>query len=220
MGRRSRQERTEQIVNSNAVPEIIFDIVLIALGVVLIVWPVSAALMMTRIVGIVILALAIIEVVVFALSKSKEAMEYVLLVFSVLMAALGIWLIVNPDWLVQFFNILFGVILGIYGLFGVFSSVGYGRKSGGLWWIGLILSIIAIAMSALIFMNPFATPKMLMIIIGVSLVLGGITGIFNRIRLRKVRKVLVIQKTAIVDAPDAPPDLGKLKDAGSDGEER
>ena len=220
MGRKSREERTQKIVNSNAIPEIIFDIVLIALGVVLIVWPVDAALMLTRIIGIVILVLAIVEIVVFAMSKSKEAMEYVLLVVSVLLAAVGIWLIVNPDWLVQFFNILFGVILGIYGLFGVFSSVGYGRKSGGLWWIGLILSIIAIAMAVLIFMNPFATPKMLMIIIGASLVLGGIAGIYNRIRIRKVRKVLVIQKTAIVDAPDAPPDLGKLKDAGSDGEER
>ena len=220
MGRKSREERTQKIVNSNAIPEIIFDIVLIALGVVLIVWPVDAALMLTRIVGIVILVLAIVEIVVFAMSKSKEAMEYVLLVISVLMAAVGIWLIVNPDWLVQFFNILFGVILGVYGLFGVFSSVGYGRKSGGLWWIGLILSIIAIAMAVLIFMNPFATPKMLMIIIGASLVLGGVAGIYNRIRIRKVRKVLVIQKTSIVDAPDAPPDLGKLKDAGSDGEER
>lgn len=220
MGRKSREERTQKIVNSNAIPEIIFDIVLIALGVVLIVWPVDAALMLTRIIGIVILVLAIVEIVVFAMSKSKEAMEYVLLVVSVLLAAVGIWLIVNPDWLVQFFNILFGVILGIYGLFGVFSSVGYGRKSGGLWWIGLILSIIAIAMAVLIFMNPFATPKMLMIIIGASLVLGGVAGIYNRIRIRKVRKVLVIQKTAIVDAPDAPPDLGKLKDAGSDGEER
>ena len=147
MGRKSREERTQKIVNSNAIPEIIFDIVLIALGVVLIVWPVDAALMLTRIIGIVILVLAIVEIVVFAMSKSKEAMEYVLLVVSVLLAAVGIWLIVNPDWLVQFFNILFGVILGIYGLFGVFSSVGYGRKSGGLWWIGLILSIIAIAMA-------------------------------------------------------------------------
>ena len=197
--------------------EIVFDIVLLALGIILIVWPVNAAIVLTRTVGVVILILAILEFVVFIRSNTKDAFEIAGLIFGVLLAAGGIWLIVNPDWLVQFFNIMFGVVIGLYGLFGIVSAVGYSRKGGGLWWIGLILSIVAIALAVLIFMNPFATPKMLMIIIGVSLITSAVTGIYNTIRIRRARKLILGTKA---EFDSVVPDAVTFKDIGSDEEER
>ena len=148
---------------------------------------------------------------------TKDAFEIAGLIFGVLLAAGGIWLIVNPDWLVQFFNIMFGVVMGLYGLFGIVSAVGYSRKGGGLWWIGLILSIVAIALAVLIFMNPFATPKMLMIIIGVSLITSAVTGIYNTIRIRRARKLILGTKA---EFDSVVPDAVTFKDIGSDEEER
>lgn len=198
---------------SNGVTEIVLDIVLLLLGVVLIVWPVDAAIVLTRVVGGVLLLLAIVEIIVFIRSKTKDAFEYVGLVLSIVFAGVGIWFLVNPDWLVQFFNIMFGIMIGLYGLFGIVNSVGFARRSGGLWWIGLIMSIIALSLAVLIFMNPFATPKMLMIIIGVTLIVAAVTGIFNRLKIRKAQKIIL---ETFPNVPPVMPDPSNLKDAGSD----
>ncbi|SCW66880.1 Uncharacterized membrane protein HdeD, DUF308 family [Ruminococcaceae bacterium YRB3002] len=201
------KNRQAKISEYNGVTQIIFDVVLLVLGIVLIVWPVDAALMLTRIVGIVMLVFAVIEIVVFVMSKSKESLEVIVLIGSIILAGIGIWLIVNPDWLVQFFNILFGLIICIYGIFGIVSSIGYARHSGGLWWIGLIMSVIGVALAILIFMNPFATPKMLMIIIGVTLIVAAVTGVYNTLRIRQAKKVISVMSST---------DFKNIRSVGSD----
>ena len=213
-----KQPKPPRMPKTNGTVEIVIDVVLFLIGVVLIVWPVDAAIIMTRVIGGIMVLLSIVEIIVFIRSKTKDAFEYAGLIISILFAGMGIWLFVNPDWLVQFFNIMFGIMIGMYGLFGIVNSIGFARRSGGLWWIGLIMSIIAVALAVLIFMNPFATPKLLMIIIGVTLIVAAVTGIYNRLRIRKAQKIIL---AAFPDFPPPPvPDPSNLKDAGSDDDDK
>ena len=202
---------------SNGLAEIIFDIVLAVLGVTLIIWPNNAAELLTRIVGIAIVLLSVVEIIVFIVSKNKEAMEIIALVGSILFAAGGIFLIVNPGWLVGFFNIIFGVVICLYGLFGIVNSIAFARRAGGLWWIGLILSVIAIAFAALIFMNPVWISNILMIAIGVSLLVAALMGIFTRLKIRKAQKIILTAAAAGFDPVVTNAD--NMKSAGSDDED-
>ena len=212
-----KQPKPPRMPKTNGTVEIVIDVVLFLIGIVLIVWPVDAAIIMTRVIGSIMVLLSIVEIIVFLRSKTKDPFEYAGLVISILFAGMGIWLIVNPDWLVQFFNIMFGIMIGLYGLFGIISAIGFARKAGGLWWIGLIMSIIAVALAVLIFMNPFATPKLLMIIIGVTLIVAAVTGVYNRLRIRKAQKII---SSAFPDfVPPPVPDPSVLKDAGSDDDQ-
>lgn len=191
MGRKPKPPKQPKMPKSNGVIELVFDGVLILLGIVLIIWPNDAAELMTRIVGIVLLLLALIEIIVFICSKNKEALEIIALIGALIFASIGIFLIINPGWLVGFFNIIFGVVIGIYGLFGIVNSIAYARRSGGLWWIGLIMSVIAVAFAVLIFMNPVWISNILMIAIGASLIFAAVMGIYNRIRIRKAQKFIL-----------------------------
>lgn len=213
MGRKDNTPKPPRMPKSNGLTEIIFDIVLIALGAVLIIWPNDAAELMTRIVGVIMLILAVIEIIVFIVSKNKETLEVVALVGAIIFAGIGIFLIVNPGWLVSFFNYIFGVIIGLYGIFGLVNAVAFARRSGGLWWIGLILSVIAIAFAVLIFMNPVWISNILMIAIGVSLIVSAVMGIYNRLRIRKAQK-FILNTAADFEAAAAKVDIDNLKSAG------
>lgn len=221
MARRNKKDNTDQDNNvkkneSGILPEILFDIVLLVLGVAFIIWPNNAAELLTRIVGIIILVLAVIEIIIFVRSKTREKWEIAGFVVAILLASFGIWLVVNPGWLVQFTNYIFGTIIAVYGLFGVISSLKFSRKAGGLWWIGLILSITALAMAVLIFLNPTWISNFIMIMVGIALITAAISGLINSIKRNKAMGSTRIlpDTTVVISSSD------KLKDAGSDDQDK
>ena len=75
------------------------------------------------------------------------------------------------------------------------------------------MSIIGVALAILIFMNPFSTPKLLMIIIGITLIVAAVTGIYNRIRIRQAKKFILNVKK---EFDNITPDLNNIKSVGSD----
>jgi uncharacterized membrane protein HdeD (DUF308 family) len=201
---------------SGILPEILFDIVLLVLGIAFIVWPNNAAELLTRIVGIIILVLAIAEVIFFLKSKTRETWEIAGFVVAILFGLFGLWLVINPGWLVQFTNFIFGTIIAIYGLFGVISSLKFSRKAGGLWWLGLIMSITALALAILIFLNPTWISSFVMILIGATLIIAAVSGVLNSIKRNKAMGAdrILPNTTVVMSSSD------KMKDAGEDGQEK
>lgn len=221
MARRNNKDNVEQADQdkrneSGILPEILFDIVLFVLGIAFIIWPNNAAELLTRIVGIIILVLAVIEIVIFLRSKTRETWEIAGFVVAIIFGLFGLWLVINPGWLVQFTNYIFGTIIAIYGLFGIISSLKFSRKAGGLWWIGLILSITALAMAVLIFFNPTWISNFVMIMVGIALITAAVSGIVNSIKRNKAMGAVRIlsDTTVVISSSD------KLKDAGSEDQER
>ena len=189
---------------------------LLVLGIAFIIWPNNAAELLTRIVGIIILVLAIIEVVIFLRSKTRESWEIAGFVVAIIFGLFALWLVINPGWLVQFTNYIFGTIIAIYGLFGVISSTKFSRKAGGLWWIGLIMSITALALAILIFLNPTWISNFVMIIIGVTLIIAAVSGVLNSLKRNKAMGAerILPNTTVVMSTSD------KLKDAGSDDQDK
>ena len=221
MSRRNKNDNENQVDQakkneSGVLPEILFDIVLLVLGIAFIIWPNNAAELLTRIVGIIILVLAIIEVVIFLRSKTRESWEIAGFVVAIIFGLFGLWLVINPGWLVQFTNYIFGTIIAVYGLFGVISSLKFSRKAGGLWWIGLIMSVTALALAILIFLNPTWISNFVMIIIGVTLIIAAVSGVLNSLKRNKAMGAerILPNTTVVISSSD------KLKDAGSDDQDK
>lgn len=189
------------------VNQIIIDILMLVLGVVLIVWPVDSAKMLTLILGVVLIVCGLIELIVFIRDVEKTFLDYLRLIGGIIIAAIGLFLAFNPDWLVQFFNFMFGAMIIIYGLFNIFNAIA-AKSLEGIWFVPLIMGIVAIGLGALVLINPFSTAKFLMITIGISLIFAAVTSVINDIRLYKAKKLF--------DKLLKEEETSNMKSAGSD----
>ena len=155
------------------------SILLLLLGVCFIVWPDEAARMLARASAIVILAVGLFEIVLFALGKKKGIVDVPAIISGVLLCALGIYLLIKPDTMLNFFNIIFGIVIIIIGLDHIFQSIFIIRHIRKLWWITLIVGLVALGLGVLTLLNPFSAIRTAMIVVGITMVIEALGGLWN-----------------------------------------
>ena len=99
------------------------SILLLIAGIVFIVWPDAAAIILTRVVAAAILAFGAFEIAIFIIAKRKGFVDVPAIVSGVLTAILGVYLIIKPETMLNLFNIIFGVIILIIGVDHIFQSI-------------------------------------------------------------------------------------------------
>lgn len=158
---------------------IIASILLLLLGVAFIAWPDEAARVMARAIAISIVGFSVFELILFFLGKHKGFVDVSAIVTGVLLMALGVYLLVKPESLLNLFNIIFGVVILIIGVDHVFQAIFIIRHIRSLWWISLLVGILAIAMGVLTLVNPFSAIRTAMIIIGITMIVEAVGGLWN-----------------------------------------
>lgn len=169
---------------------IISSIILLILGVLFIVWPDQAAIFLTRATAIVILGVAAFEMILFFLGKRKGFTDVPAIIIGVILTALGIFLLVRPDSLLSFFNIIFGIIILIMGLDHLFQAVFIIRHVRTLWWVSLVVGVAAVVLGIVILVNPFSAVRTAMILVGITMVVEAIGGFWNLPALKARPEVL------------------------------
>lgn len=155
------------------------SILLLLLGVCFIVWPDEAARMLARASAIVILAVGVFEIILFALGKKKGVVDIPAIISGVLLCALGIYLLIKPDTMLNFFNIIFGIVIIIIGLDHIFQAIFIIRHIRKLWWITLIVGLVALGLGVLTLLNPFSAIRTAMIVVGITMVIEALGGLWN-----------------------------------------
>ena len=155
------------------------SILFLLLGVCFIVWPDEAARLLARATAIMIIAVGAFELVLFFLGKKKGVIDIPAIISGVLLLALGVYLLIKPDTMLNFFNIIFGVIILIIGLDHLFQAIFIIRHVRSLWWISLIVGLVAIGLGVLTLLNPFSAIRTAMIIVGITMVVEALGGLWN-----------------------------------------
>lgn len=155
------------------------SILLLLLGICFIVWPDEAARILARATAAVIICVGVFEMILFFIGKRKGIIDIPAAIAGVLLVALGIYLLIRPDTMLNFFNIIFGIIILIIGLDHLFQAIFIIRHIRSLWWISLIVGVAAVGLGVLILVNPFSAIRTAMIIVGITMVIEAIGGFWN-----------------------------------------
>ena len=155
------------------------SILLLVLGICFIVWPDEAARILARATAIVIIAVGLFELILFFIGKKKGVVDIPAIISGVLLGALGIYLLIQPDTMLKFFNIIFGIIIIIIGLDHIFQAIFIIRHIRSLWWISLSVGLVALGLGVLTLLNPFSAIRTAMIIVGITMVVEAIGGLWN-----------------------------------------
>lgn len=200
----SNKKKKDKISNYNA-GTVIADIVMLLLGLVFFIGTLMGkgddiAAGFVRIVGGILILVGIFELINFLRIKEKTVFDVIVLAIGSAIAIIGIVFIVNPLPIITVFNFIFGIIVAVYAIVIIFTSVGTLRPSGAkYWWFSLLFGIIALGMGIFIIFFNGAT-KALTIIIGITLVLGSVGGMANAILASQAKKEFKANSKILEDA--------------------
>ena len=200
----ANSKKKNKISNYNT-GTIIVDIVMLFLGLIFFIGTLAGkgddiAAGFVRIVGGVLIAVGIFELINFLRIKDKTVFDWIVFIIGCAIAITGIVFIINPLPIITVFNFVFGIIILIYAIIIIVGAVGTLRPAGAkYWWFSLLFGIAALGLGVFVACFNGAT-KTLTIIIGITLVVGAIGGIANALLASQAKKEYKANSKILEDA--------------------
>ena len=172
---------------------VVMDIVMLILGFVFLINTIAGkgdqvASIFVRAIGGILIAVGLISLITFFIKKEKELFDWVVVIFGTAIGIFGIVVVIRPEPIINILNWIMGLIIIVYAIVIVFTSIGFLRPAGANYWgFSVIFGLIALAIGFFIIFFNLAT-KVMMIMIGITLVLGAIGGIANAILALQAKK--------------------------------
>ncbi len=144
-------------------------ILLIALGIIIMICPVSYIDSLILAFGYGLVIVCIVMLLEFFTSKNM-LVEYMNLIVALGLGIVGLCVLLFRDDVMTTLAGLSSFLLLLHGIFTLRFSVTYGKRSGKkTWWVFALLGCILIACAVILFFNPWwNTPDMLVKVIGVA----------------------------------------------------
>ena len=172
---------------------VVMDIVMLILGFVFLINTIAGkgdqvASIFVRAIGGILIAVGLISLITFFIKKEKELFDWVIVIFGTAIGIFGIVVVIRPEPIINILNWIMGLIIIVYAIVIVFTAIGFLRPAGANYWgFSVIFGLIALALGFFIIFFNLAT-KIMMIMIGITLVLGAIGGIANAILAVQAKK--------------------------------
>ena len=163
-------------------------IILLAFGVVLIILPEDylSSLIMAAGSALIIISLGMI----FDFLSSKKALiHFISLTFAIAVGILGIAVLIFQEDVLFVLGFLFGLVLVLGGLYGIFHSYVYARRSERKgWWVLIPLHVIQVVAGVFIMVNPWwQDPEEFKQVIGIAIVFSSVVSSLRLIWVWPIR---------------------------------
>ena len=108
--------------------------------------------------------------------------------FGILLVALGVVFLLHPQSLVSFICISLGLYIMADGLFKIQIALEAKRFGIGQWWLILALALVTGALGLVLLLNPAGGSRLIMILLGISLLSEGVLNFSTVITAVKIVK--------------------------------
>ena len=161
------------------------SIIAIAIGVVLIIWPEKVKELLVTITGILLLipSLIILTPYLFSKKTQNEKQTIVPITAGVSTAVFGLRMILYPEAFVSLFTIIIGIMLTLAGITQVVGIYKYSLQAKNYWI--MTPSLIILMVGVVTILNFKNISNILLIIIGVTSLLYGLSEVLNYYKIRK-----------------------------------
>ncbi len=165
---------------------IVISILISAFGITLIAFPKFSVSLLCWIGGVLLILFGLVKIIGY-ISKDPYRLAFQFdLAFGIFVMALGAVLILRTDELLHIISILFGI--GIFADALLKVQIAIDSKNFGIdkWWIILSIAIITGIVGFLLIFRPYASVKLIMILLGISLLSEGILNLITVLSVVKI----------------------------------
>lgn len=165
---------------------LLLSAVCIILGAALIASPESLINVISYTIGGLALAVAAIEIGRFLMSKNNtdndsETAGGFVLVRGIILAAIGIFLILKPDFLAQVFAVAFGLYMLASGGISLYESLKIKKQDESGWQMACGLATVTVIGGIIILMNPMLPANIMITVLGILLVVTGVSNLIGSV---------------------------------------
>lgn len=156
------------------------SVLYIVMGIVLMIFPTTALNLCCTVIGAVTLIYGAVRVAGYFRDGGTYSNRFDLF-FGVVLAAVGVFLLVCPQFIVS----LIPIALGIYILVDSFTALkkALDMKALGFekWWVSFLVALVLTVFGVVMIVNPFGTLASLVVFIGAGFVFDGVYTLVNTV---------------------------------------
>lgn len=177
--------------------QFVLSVLAVILGIVFLIWPDILLTILVRFIGAVFILGGIVAVVMFFTSRDRMIIHSIVLGVGVVMAVIGVWILISPEFLITLMPKVIGLLLLICGITSFTGTVTLARRNYSRWWISLILSIGVLAAALVLLIRPFEIATMFVRIVGGLFIYTGAVNLWIFFNLNRLLKITVQEAEAI-----------------------
>lgn len=155
----------------------------IVIGVAMVMYPDTASDTIVRVLGGIMAVAAVFSIIGYLLDRARGRNAFTSLFVGALMLIMGAVLYFNPASFVEFLGYIFAALVLVQGINLIVEAFSSKKYETSHWAQTLLMGLICVIMAVIIFINPFAEFRMLMIITGIALIVAGLLNIFVSARI-------------------------------------
>lgn len=179
MAKNIKEVKDERLSVKPLVIKYVAAITLIGLGVAAISWSALTLNTLCIIAGSAAVVLGIIMIIVYSITPVMDVGKSGVLSIGMLCVVIGAILLIRPNELLNFIQVIAGMLLILDAVFKVQAAIDAKRLELGGWWTLLIMSIVTLAMGIVMVLGIAA--ELIIIMLGASLILGGLQNLIHAI---------------------------------------
>lgn len=182
---------------------VVSSILCLVLGLVLLLWPGLTMRIVCTTVGAVLIVSGVVRMIAYFTARDGSMYSQLNLVFGIILAAVGVWIVMSPEKVLALIPIIMGIIIALHGLHNIRQAILLSRDKYNNWWVALLLGILTVGFGVLLVCRPFAAVDTMVMLIGIFLIYDGLSSIWIVTRISKAAKILRQEMTAVeVEAED------------------
>lgn len=151
------------------------SVICIALGVILIIWKESVLEILASILAVGLIVIGVVYACSYFLRIVTNGVSALL---GIVVLAVGIWFLVQPQVVVSLIPIVIGLVIVFHSVRSIVEAVEARKYGFNAWNVGLVFSIICLVFGILCVIDAFDMMKTATMIVGIILVLNGISNIW------------------------------------------
>lgn len=163
-------------------------IICVVVGLVLIIWPGTSTQVVCMVLGGVLLAYGIIQIILYLFARERTLYLQGMLLLGIIFSVLGAWILLKPEMIIKAVPVIMGIIIIMHGLHNAIQAIDLKKMSYENWWVALLFGILTIVLGGVLVYNPFTVVNTVVRVIGAFLVYDGLSDIWIISRLFKTRK--------------------------------
>ncbi len=165
------------------------------LGLVLLIWPGTTMRIVCTLLGGMLLIYGLTQIVIYLINKERTMISQGMMVFGIVLAVIGVWILMQPDMIIMAVPVIVGVLIVIHGVHNVVQAVALKRDGYDRWWLALMFAALTVVLGGILVYNPFEVAETVVRFIGLFLIYDGVSDIWILSRVFKVKR----EKEKIID---------------------
>lgn len=151
----------------------------VVLGLILLIAPGTATNLVFYGIGILCIVIGIINIIRYFSLNTKASILSNTLATGIILFIAGFAIIMLKTTLMSIIPVFFGVAILIGGIGKLQGAMNFRRMNATRWYIELIFAGVSTLFGAIILFNPFSTAMLLMRIIGIALLIEGVSDLIS-----------------------------------------